>query len=752
MRPLGYWAAAGLALSLMVGCAAGNSTSFSMNGDATVDGQGGHGPDGSESDGQSSGKDTGPKHHDSGHDAGHVHDAAAHDSAPDGAECIAPQIQCASGCVSPLQDPANCGSCGHACTAGLVCSSGACTVNCGAGQVKCGGVGTPDAGSHDAAADAHDAGHDSGVPAGDAGAGTNPSGEYCADPTNDRLNCGGCNIICPYGAHSTPTCTASACAITCDQGYADCDNNPANGCEVDVSNNPLSCGSCTNVCPALNATATCTAGVCGLGMCAPGFANCTGSRTGCTTSTNSIANCGGCGLACNLPNASPDCPAGTCTIGSCNAGYADCDHMASDGCEVNVQNDTNNCGGCGAACNQAGHASENCVGGACTIISCAAGFADCDHSAGDGCEVNTGTSVANCGACGAACNLANATDVCNGGACAINSCNAGWGNCDGVVSNGCEDNVLTDVNNCGSCGTKCTVANGTASCVNGTCTVAACNVGFANCDGLESNGCEVNTNTNVNDCGACGHVCALANATPNCAAGACGIATCNAGFGNCNGVVTDGCETNLTNTDLDCGACGNSCVADCVANVTGTACVSSICAITGCTSGNYNLDGTCGDGCECTSSGSSSNCSAPTALNGGAPIAVGNGTTYTGNLVPNGNSVAYLEVSFGGNTNTAYHPLITMTAGAAEFEFDVESTCGTTLTCGAGDGTGGASTGLASWEVVYTAGDPTSYPVTGSHFIAIPPVGNNGTVIIYVYRKNQSLVDCNSYTLTISNG
>jgi hypothetical protein len=80
-------------------------------------------------------------------------------------------------------------------------------------------------------------------------------------------------------------------------------------------------------------------------------------------------------------------------------------------------------------------------------------------------------------------------------------CNAGFGNCDGDWSNGCEVNLNTDPNNCGSCGNSC---GANAYCTGGTC---HCNAGFGNCDGDWSNGCEVNLNTDPNNCGACGNVC-----------------------------------------------------------------------------------------------------------------------------------------------------------------------------------------------------------------------------------------------------
>ena len=72
----------------------------------------------------------------------------------------------------------------------------------------------------------------------------------------------------------------------------------------------------------------------------------------------------------------------------------------------------------------------------------------------------------NCGACGNVCSLANATAFCSSGLCWVESCNFGWGDCDGVFSNGCETNVLTNSKNCGGCFITC---QGGTTCNSGQC-------------------------------------------------------------------------------------------------------------------------------------------------------------------------------------------------------------------------------------------------------------------------------------------
>ena len=243
---------------------------------------------------------------------------------------------------------------------------------------------------------------------------------------------------------------------------------------------------------------------------------------------------------------------------SCPAGQSFCGGVCAS-----LATNPNNCGTCGNVCTVA-NGTPACTNGNCQIASCNTGFANCDNQYGNGCEVNTTNNASNCGACGTVCtNGANvAVSSCSNSTCMIATCNTGFGNCDGQYPNGCETNLGNNVNNCGSCGNVCT--NGanvsTTSCIGSTCTIGSCSTGFANCDGQYANGCEVNTNTNLFNCGSCGHVCSNApNATVGCSFGGCVIASCSAGFANCDGQYANGCEIN-TNTDHNnCGTCGHVC-------------------------------------------------------------------------------------------------------------------------------------------------------------------------------------------------
>jgi hypothetical protein len=79
------------------------------------------------------------------------------------------------------------------------------------------------------------------------------------------------------------------------------------------------------------------------------------------------------------------------------------------------------------------------VDGACVETRCAAGYLDCDGNRSNGCETEFNT--LNCGACGTFCNPANVfRSVCSSGipTCTYNACLPGYRDCDGDASDGCE--------------------------------------------------------------------------------------------------------------------------------------------------------------------------------------------------------------------------------------------------------------------------------------------------------------------------
>jgi len=84
-------------------------------------------------------------------------------------------------------------------------------------------------------------------------------------------------------------------------------------------------------------------------------------------------------------------------------------------------------------------------------------------------------------------------------------CNGVDDNCNGTTDEGF--NLASDTQNCGHCGNVCTIFNASPACIGGQCQVGSCNQGFGNCDGNAANGCEVNFGSDAANCGACGHSC-----------------------------------------------------------------------------------------------------------------------------------------------------------------------------------------------------------------------------------------------------
>jgi hypothetical protein len=111
----------------------------------------------------------------------------------------------------------------------------------------------------------------------------------------------------------------------------------------------------------------------------------------------------------------------------------------------------------------------------------------------------------------------------------------------------------------------CALANATPQCTAGACAVQSCDSGFGNCDSDASNGCEADITADVNACGGCNRKCLgthVATGGMTCAAELC-TSTCETGFGNCSQPAApspdNGCETDLQTAAADCGACGHDC-------------------------------------------------------------------------------------------------------------------------------------------------------------------------------------------------
>ena len=301
------------------------------------------------------------------------------------------------------------------------------------------------------------------------------------------------------------------------------------------------------------------------------------------------------------------CAATCAKDADCPAGGAGSSMVCCKGSCFDSTSDAQNCGACDKRCEVPANATAGCTGGTCGIGECKAGFLDCDKGAGNGCEVTAASDDKNCGACGMACTAGpHQTASCMAGKC-DSACATGYQHCSANPQDGCEVDTRADVRNCGGCGKDCGApANAAPACVAGACALASCDPGFGDCDKVVGSGCEADLESLLH-CGACGNACgAPANATAGCNGGVCGIGDCHMLFGDCDGNGGNGCEKNLANDVNNCGQCFAQCSAP-----NGTpSCVNGSCAVAACNAGFGNCDQNPGNGCEANLSTDVRNCGA----------------------------------------------------------------------------------------------------------------------------------------------
>jgi serine/threonine protein kinase len=119
------------------------------------------------------------------------------------------------------------------------------------------------------------------------------------------------------------------------------------------------------------------------------------------------------------------------------------------------------------------------------------------------------------------CVVASATARCNAHhACDIAVCYQDHDNCDGDPRNGCEAEVRVDPSNCGGCGRRCPTPPHARSGCGDVCTIWRCDDGFRDCNGVQTDGCEVRVSDDAKNCGHCGVACAHGQ---RCRAGRCAL-------------------------------------------------------------------------------------------------------------------------------------------------------------------------------------------------------------------------------------
>lgn len=436
---------------------------------------------------------------------------------------------------------------------------------------------------------------------GQAGAGAGGSSDDC------KSSAGTCTR-----PNAVATCVNSACLIvSCDTPYADCDDNPDNGCEADLTSTDH-CGLCNAACKLSHAGARCESGRCMLDKCESGFDDCDDNpNNGCERGIASVRDCGKCGGSCDKPaHATAGCDTGRCGVGQCDPGYGDCNHELKDGCEQPL-NDLAHCGSCDSSCQRPHVAKSECENGSCVVTGCEPGWEDCNGKPEDGCEANL-AAADSCGACGRSCTLPHVAQAscdqvndkpqcdidkrcAEGQTCdkSVRGCAKGYADCDDKPDNGCETDV-TRLNNCGGCGKSCVADHAIMACENDKCVNKGCDPGYGHCS--ELGGC-VSLLNDPKNCGQCGKACG--GDTPQCAGGRCTAQTCDATHADCDGQSNNQCETNLTDA-MSCGGCGVVCPA---APHTTAQCRDGRCQIGPCQTGYADCDGDPRNGCEVALSG-----------------------------------------------------------------------------------------------------------------------------------------------------
>jgi len=153
-------------------------------------------------------------------------------------KCVAGMGNCdddsANGCETPLTTNQNCGACDNACAAGQTCLfdkvANGYRCLCPPGLTYC--------------------------------------DRQCVDLSSDDSNCGTCGNICgvPGSKVHVGLCSYGTCAFSCSTGWADCNGNPRDGCEVNTMSDPQNCGGCGVICDGIAGQA-CAGGRCVVEPC-----------------------------------------------------------------------------------------------------------------------------------------------------------------------------------------------------------------------------------------------------------------------------------------------------------------------------------------------------------------------------------------------------------------------------------------------------------------------------------------------------
>ena len=256
------------------------------------------------------------------------------------------------------------------------------------------------------------------------------------------------------------------------------------------------------------------------------------------TSETSAAHCGGCGRQCPAaPRATVACV--MAAAATCEAGLATATARRPTAARRASRRPSPTAAAGWARARPPAHATATCAAGACGFT-CDAGFADCDiFEPANGCETDTRTAVAHCGACGARCPaVAGAAPTCAVGRCG-SACDPGAGQLRRQRANGrgrpLRHRVLRRLRQrLRRTPFVARPAGGTARCVSG----------FARRAGALR--WRVRHHARPRPGGGCGAACPVAaNARAPRRLALLGFLQ-RAGFGDCDGDATNGCEADST--------------------------------------------------------------------------------------------------------------------------------------------------------------------------------------------------------------
>ena len=223
---------------------------------------------------------------------------------------------------------------------------------------------------------------------------------YCADLSQDSLNCGACGFACPANA---PLCFGGNCYV---QGQDNCPEGLQRCGETCVSFfDETNCGGCGIFC---SPGTTCQGGVCaqpGGGACPSGTVDCGSDPPLCVDTLTNPSYCGLCSISCAPGEI---CQGGACIVAG-GGGCKDGNLTFCAGVCVALTTDPANCGSCGFVCGEG----TTCQGSVCVAAEGAGAppapdgqLQTCDAQGLMECAgicVDINTDNANCGECGAAC-------------------------------------------------------------------------------------------------------------------------------------------------------------------------------------------------------------------------------------------------------------------------------------------------------------------------------------------------------------